>query len=242
MNFQPSQSYPGTKSALATNTFLQRVYLIMSAGLSITGLMSWLFYSLIQDPVNIIKPEYGFLVQSPMIWVISLAPLVFVFLISGLINRINYGMATLLFAVYSLLMGLSLSFIFLVYTTESVASTFFITGGTFGAMALIGMTTKMDLSRMGSFLMMALIGIIIASVVNIFIGSSLMATVISALGVLIFCGLTAYDTQKLMHIGMSVDADSEMGRKAALMGALTLYLDFINLFLFLLRFVGNRRD
>jgi uncharacterized protein len=227
---------------VSVNSFLQRVYFIMAAGLAITGVMAWLFYSMIQHPEYIVKPEFAFLMQSPTIWIITFAPLVFVFLISGLINRISYGLATLLFALYSLVMGISLSFIFLAYTAESVASTFFISGATFGAMAIIGMTTKMDLTRMGSFLMMALIGIIIASIVNIFLGSGLMQMIISGIGVLVFCGLTAYDTQKLMLIGNTIDADSETGRKAAVMGALTLYLDFINLFLFLLRFLGNRRD
>jgi len=244
MNFQSSQPYARPVDKIAINAFLQRVYVIMAAGLGITGLMAWWFFTLIQspDPNMPIKPEYAFLVQSPTIWIISLAPLVFVFLISGLINRISYSFATLLFAAYSLLMGLSLSFIFLVYTTESVASTFFISAGTFGAMALIGITTKADLTKMGSFLMMALIGLIIASLVNLFLQSGMMAMVISGIGVLIFCGLTAYDTQKLMNIGNVIDAESEEGKKAAVMGALTLYLDFINLFLFLLRFLGNRRD
>jgi FtsH-binding integral membrane protein len=244
MNFQTSQTYSRPTDKISVNAFLQRVYVIMAAGLGITGLMAWWFFSLIQNPDGMmpIKPEYVFLVQSPTIWIISLAPLVFVFLISGLINRISYSFATLLFAAYSLLMGLSLSFIFLIYTTESVASTFFITAATFGAMALIGMTTKIDLTRMGSFLMMALIGLIIASLVNLFLQSGMMAMIISGIGVLVFCGLTAYDTQKLMNIGNMIDAESEQGKKAAIMGALTLYLDFINLFLFLLRFLGNRRD
>jgi FtsH-binding integral membrane protein len=244
MNFQSSQPYARPADKVSVNAFLQRVYVIMAAGLGITGLMAWWFFSLIQNPDGMmpIKPEYAFLVQSPTIWIISLAPLAFVFLISGLINRISYSFATLLFAAYSLLMGLSLSFVFLIYTTESVASTFFITAATFGSMALIGMTTKMDLTRMGSFLMMALIGLIIATLVNLFLQSGLMEMIISGIGVLIFCGLTAYDTQKLMNIGNMIDAESEQGKKAAVMGALTLYLDFINLFLFLLRFLGNRRD
>jgi len=239
--FNSSSTY-SPSSAVSVNAFLQRVYFIMAAGLSITGLTAWLFFSLISDPVTLIKPEYAFVVQSPTSWILMFAPLVFVLMISGLIQRVSYGVATLMFAAYSLVMGLSLSFIFLMYTTSSVASTFFISGGTFAAMSLIGLTTKTDLTKLGSFLMMALIGIIIATIVNIFIGSTLMQTAISALGVLIFCGLTAYDTQKLMRIGMELDADSEAAKKGAILGALTLYLDFVNLFLFMLRFLGNRRS
>jgi hypothetical protein len=147
-----------------------------------------------------------------------------------------------LFVVYAILMGMSLSFIFLIYELGSIASTFLITAGMFGAMALLGYTTKTDLTKFGSILIMGLVGIIIASIVNLLIfQSSMMDYVISLLGVLIFTGLTAYDVQKLKRMGSTIDQSSELSRKLTIMGALTLYLDFINLFLFLLRFLGNRR-
>ena len=141
---------------------------------------------------------------------------------------------------FSLLMGISLSSIFAVYTAGSITTTFLITSATFGIMAVLGYTTSTDLTKFGSILMMGLIGIIIAMVVNWFMQSSTLDYIISGLGVLIFTGLTAYDMQKLKRIGMQVDSTSDEGNKYALMGALTLYLDFINLFLFLLRFLGNR--
>lgn len=229
-----------------TNAFLRKVYVIMSAGLSISGLMAWFFYSMIANPGYgagelPVKVEYLNLVQPPMVYLIMFAPVIFVLILSFGINRISYGMATLLFGAYALLNGISLSFIFLVYTPGSVATTFFVTAGMFLAMSLVGLTTKMDLTKIGSYLMMALIGIVIATLVNMFLKSGLMDYIISIIGVVVFAGLTAYDTQKILQIGMGVDAESDAAKKGAIMGALTLYLDFINLFLFLLRFLGNRR-
>jgi FtsH-binding integral membrane protein len=175
-------------------------------------------------------------------WIIMLSPLGLVFWMSMGFNKMSAPTLTLVFMLYSILMGLSLSFIFLAYTSASIAKTFVITSGMFGLMALVGYTTKTDLSKFGSLMMMGLVGIIIASVVNFFLQSSTMDYIISFVGVLVFTGLTAYDVQKLKRIGASAMTQGEGMRKITIMGALTLYLDFINLFLFLLRFFGNRNN
>ncbi|MCZ2356515.1 MAG: Bax inhibitor-1/YccA family protein [Bacteroidia bacterium] len=219
------------------NDFLRMVYFIMSAGLVITGFSAYLFANYMETNAEFMLTVF----TTPLKYVLMFAPLAFVLVLSFGINRMSYSMATLLFGAYAVVMGLSLSFIFLVYTSGSIAATFFTAAGTFGAMAFIGMFTKMDLSKVGSYAMMALIGIIIASIINIWIGSSTLAFIVSILGVLIFCALTAYDTQKIMRMGLSLNPTSDEARKGAIIGALTLYLDFINLFLYLLRFMGNRR-
>jgi FtsH-binding integral membrane protein len=164
-----------------------------------------------------------------------------VFWMSKNITNISSNMAIGLFMLYSALNGLTLSAILLVYTASSIASTFFITAGTFGAMSIYGYFTKKDLTSWGNLLFMALIGLIVASVVNIFWASSTMYWIITYAGVLIFVGLTAYDTQKIKNMSLQLDAESEEGRKGAIMGALALYLDFINLFIMLLRIFGDRR-
>ena len=169
-----------------------------------------------------------------------LAPLGIIFYMSFGIRKMSAAKAQTVFWVFASLMGLSLSWILLIYTGVSVARVFFITSATFGAMSIYGYTTKRDLTKMGSFLMMGLIGIIIASVVNIFMKSTMMYFVISILGVLIFVGLTAYDTQKIKNMYLASDSGEVIGKKAV-MGALTLYLDFINLFIMLLRLFGQRR-
>ncbi|MCB0853057.1 MAG: Bax inhibitor-1/YccA family protein [Bacteroidetes bacterium] len=214
------------------NAFLRQVYTTMSLGLLITGLAAWY---VAQSPALV-----NFFLSGIMMWVVMLAPLGFVIFLSARIHKMSFTAASITFATYSLVNGISLAFIFLVFEMGIIAQTFFITAGTFGAMTLVGMTTKVDLSKFRSVLYMALIGLIIASVVNIFFGSSMMDFRISVAGVLIFCGLTAYDTQKLMQIGMHADPESESTKKVALIGALALYLDFINLFLFLLRIFGSR--
>ena len=173
-------------------------------------------------------------------WLVMLAPLGIVFYMSFGINKMSASKAQTVFWIFAALMGLSLSWILLVYTGKSVARVFFITSATFGAMSLYGYTTKRDLTKLGSFLMMGLIGIIIASLINIFMKSSMMYFVISILGVLIFVGLTAYDTQKIKNMYVESDSGELIGKKAV-MGALTLYLDFINLFIMLLRLFGQRR-
>jgi uncharacterized protein len=174
-------------------------------------------------------------------WVIMLSPLGLVLWMSAGLARLSAANLSLIFIVYSVLMGLSLSFIFLAYTGASIAKTFVIASSMFGLMALVGYTTKTDLSRFGSLMFMGLIGLIIASVINFFMKSSTMDYIISFIGVLVFTGLTAYDVQKLKRLGASNIEQGESMRKATIMGALTLYLDFINLFLFLLRFFGNRK-
>ena len=185
--------------------------------------------------------DYGKAIfNSGLKWVIMLAPLGIVFYMSFGINKMSVAKAQTVFWIFAALMGLSLSWILLVFTGVSVARVFFITSATFGAMSIYGYTTKRDLTKLGSFLMMGLIGIIIASLVNIFLKSPMMYFVISILGVLIFVGLTAYDTQKIKNMYSASDTIEISGKKA-IMGALTLYLDFINLFIMLLRLFGQRR-
>ena len=180
------------------------------------------------------------LYNSGLAWIVMLAPLGVVFYMSFGIAKMSASKAQTVFWIFASLMGLSLSSIFLAYTGTSITRVFFITAGTFGAMSIYGYTTKRDLTKLGSFLMMGLIGIIIASLVNIFMQSPMMYFVISILGVLIFVGLTAYDTQKIKNMYLASDSGELMGKKA-IMGALTLYLDFINLFIMLLRLFGQRR-
>jgi FtsH-binding integral membrane protein len=182
---------------------------------------------------------------NPIIFfVLILAELGMVFALAGMVNRMSAGTATSLFVVYSALNGVTLSFIFLAYTRTSIVSTFFICAGTFVACSIYGWTTKKDLTSWSGFLTMGLIGIIIASLVNMFIRSSAMSMIISYIGVIVFVGLTAYDTQKLKNMALTQPAgvDGAVVRKGAILGALSLYLDFINLFLMLLRIFGTARD
>jgi hypothetical protein len=177
--------------------------------------------------------------MSPLGWIVMLAPLGIVLWMSFGINRISTGTAQILYWVYAVLMGASLSTIFLVYTNASIALTFFATAAAFASLSLYGYTTKRDLSGMGTFLIMGLVGIIVASIVNLFWMNDTFSLAIAAIGVLVFAGLTAYDTQKIKSMYFAVAGTDFIG-KAAVMGALTLYLDFINMFLFLLRFLGSR--
>jgi FtsH-binding integral membrane protein len=174
-------------------------------------------------------------------YIVMFAPLIFVLVMSFSFNKLSSFALLALFVAYSAVMGISLSFIFLAYTAGSITSTFFITAGTFSAMAILGYTTKQDLTKFGYILIMGLIGIIIAMVVNMFLNSEIMDYIISCIGVLIFTGLTAYDVQKLKRIGSGAEYGTESTNKLAIMGALNLYLDFVNLFLFLLRLFGDRR-
>ena len=178
--------------------------------------------------------------HSQLIWVLFLAEIGLVIGLSAAIRKISLSAATLMFVAYAALNGVTFSSLFYVYTMGSLASTFFITAGTFGAMSLVGFFTKADLSSMGKILLMALIGLIIASVVNIFVASSGLEVLMTYLGVLIFVGLTAYDTQKIKQMFLMAPDASEATQKYAVLGALTLYLDFINLFLYLLRVFGRR--
>ena len=211
---------------------MQRVYGYMAAGLALTGLVAYAAAT---------SGFYQAIAATPLIWLVMLAPLGFVLVLSFGIQRMALGTAMLLFWLYAAVMGLSLGGIFLVFTGESIARVFFITGATFGAMSLYGYTTRSDLSRFGSFLMMGLIGIVIASLVNIFVGSNALQFAISIIGVIVFVGLTAYDTQRIKEMYLESDTGEIAGKKAVL-GALALYLDFINLFMMLLQLFGQRRD
>ena len=220
-----------------SKTFLSSVFSWMFMGLLATAGMAWIFADNAYLTSLLIN-ETG---MTMLGWIVMLSPIGFVLLMSFGFQKLSSSALMLLFIAYSVIMGMSLSFIFLAYSLGSIATTFVITAGMFGTMAILGFTTKTDLTKFGSIMIMGLVGIIIASVVNMFLGSAMMDYIISFLGVLIFTGLTAYDVQKLKRIGAQVEAGSESSRKLIVMGALTLYLDFINLFLFLLRFLGNRR-
>ena len=225
--------------------YMLKVYNYMASGILLTGIISLIFFklSVVTDASGTITSLTSIgntLFFSGFKWIVMLAPLGVVFYMSFGINKMSASKAQGTFWVFAALMGLSLSSIFLIYTGASITRVFFITSGTFGAMSIYGYTTKRDLTKFGSFLMMGLIGIIIASVVNMFMKSSMMDFVISILGVLIFVGLTAYDTQKIKNMYQATDTGELMGKKAV-MGALTLYLDFINLFIMLLRLFGQRR-
>jgi FtsH-binding integral membrane protein len=216
--------------------FMLGVYNNMAMGLAVTGIVAYgAFAWAVSDPA-VAQVLYA----SPLRWVIMLAPLAFVFGLSAGVQRMQPGTARLLFLAFAAVMGLSLSSIFIVFTGESIARTFFITAASFGALSLWGYTTRRDLSAWGSFLFMGLIGLIIAMVVNLFLASSALQFAISAIGVLIFAGLTAYDTQRLKHTYDIVAGDVVAAGRASIIGALQLYLDFINLFMFLLQFMGNR--
>lgn len=235
---QGQEQAPQLQAGSLANAFLSRVFTIMTLGLGITGVTAWLFASkVLIDPIHAGTVLSGFGGMALMF-----APLIFVLILSFGINRMNYAVATIVFIAFAVVMGLSMSTIFMIYSMGTIFQVFLIAGGTFATMAVIGATTKIDLTKMGNILFMALIGIIIASVVNIWMGSSALEFGISILGVIIFAGLTAYDTQKMLRIGAQVGVGSEGANKMALMGALSLYLDFINLFLFLLRIFGGGRD
>nr|AOE07819.1 membrane protein [uncultured bacterium] len=214
--------------------FMQKIYLWMTFALTLTGFVA---YRTTQSEFLL---ELIFSSSFGLIGLI-LVELALVFWIMSGIQRMSSNMAIGLFLLYSVLNGMTLSVLLIVFTGASVASTFFITAGMFGAMSIYGYTTKQDLSSWGNLLFMALIGLILASVVNIFLQSSGLYWLISYIGVLVFVGLTAYDTQKIKQLAAQVIVQSEVGRKVAILGALTLYLDFINMFIFMLRILGNRR-
>ena len=238
-DYQARGQHMGTQAGAAIDeglrSYMLRVYNLMALGLAITGVAAYGTYVMAAGNQAFAQMLYA----SPLRWVVMLAPLALVFFLSFRINKMSVSAAQTTFWIYSALMGLSLSSIFLVFTGQSIVQTFFITAASFGALSLWGYTTKRDLSGMGSFLFMGLIGIIIAMVVNIFLASSALQFAISAIGVLVFAGLTAYDTQQIKEMYYEGDGATVAGRKA-IMGALRLYLDFINLFLFMLQFLGNR--
>lgn len=213
---------------------MNKVYATMSVGMLLTGAVAWA----VGTNEAMMAAIYG----TALKWVVIFAPLALVFAFGAIINRISAAAAQLFFYVYASLMGLSLASIFAIYTGTSIAQTFLVTAIAFAGLSLYGYTTKRDLSGFGTFLMMGLIGIVVASIVNIFLGSGALAFAISVIGVLIFAGLTAFDTQSIKneYIQHAQMGDSEWLGKSAIMGALRLYLDFINMFMFLLQFLGNR--
>ena len=213
-------------------SYMLRIYNYMATGLGLTGLTAY-FVAITPSLFNAI---YG----TPLYWIVALAPLGFVFYLSARLHKISFSTAQTVFWIFSGVMGLSMAYIFIAFTGASIARVFFITAGTFAGMRLYGYTTKKDLSGWGSFLFMGLIGIIIASIVNIFLKSPMLYYVISWIGVLVFVGLTAYDTQRIKEMYYASDHPEISGKKA-IMGALKLYLDFINLFIMLLHIFGQRR-
>lgn len=233
------QPYPVMESTTTVSevqsSFVLKVYNWMTMGLALTALVAL--------AIEVVLPGIRWIMlENPIIFYgLLILELAIVWGLSAAISKIPSVLAILIFLAYAALNGVTFSILFLIYTSGSIAYTFFITAAMFGATSVFGFITKMDLSRFGGILMMALFGLIIASVVNIFVGSSPLDWIISIAGVFIFVGLTAYDTQKIKNMSVGIDSSSEEGGKASIMGALTLYLDFINLFLFLLRILGRRR-
>lgn len=225
------------------NAFMRGIYSWMSLGLLATAAVAWVTLSVpaVMNLVLAQNPETGAVGPTMLFWAALIGEVGLVFYLSARISKLSASSATGLFMAYSALNGLTLSVILIAYTAASIFQTFLVTAGMFGAMSLYGLTTRRDLTGMGAFMMMGLFGIIIASVVNFFMASSALNFAISVIGVFIFAGLTAYDSQKLKDMGEYIPADDETAvRRGTIMGALTLYLDFINMFIFLLRLMGNR--
>ena len=238
--------------------YMLRVYNYMAVGIALTGVVAYLLFTMTVtgDPSAAARSATGqalalrsgsyltplgySLFVSPLKYVVMLAPLGFVLLFAGVVYRVSVGTAQMLFWAFAALMGVSLSSIFLVYTGQSITQVFFVTAAAFGALSLYGYTTKKDLSGWGTFLFMGVIGIVLASIVNLFIGSDALRFAISVIGVLVFAGLTAYDTQQIKDNYYAVMGDAVAMSKSAIMGALNLYLDFINMFISLLQLFGNR--
>ncbi|MEM7471565.1 MAG: Bax inhibitor-1/YccA family protein [Pseudomonadota bacterium] len=221
---------------------MNKVYGTMSVGMLITALAAWAISGLATTADGGLTPLGSALYSSPLRWVIMFAPLIFVFGFGAMINRMSAATAQLVFYAFAATMGVSISWIFLVFTGFSIIQVFLVTAIAFAGLSMYGYTTKKDISGWGSFLIMGVIGLIVASIINIFIGSPAIMFAVSILGVLIFAGLTAYDTQKIKndYIQMAHMGDTEWLGKSAIMGALSLYLDFINMFMFLLQLMGNR--
>lgn len=235
---QRYQSQYGAQSRAQTAEFdeglrayMLKVYNYMTSGVLLTGIVALL----VGNSPTMLNAIYG----SGLQWIVMLAPLAFILVLSFGVNKLSSGALQMIFWAFAATMGLSISWIFAAYTGTSIARTFFITAATFGALSLYGYTTKKSLSGMGTFLFMGLIGLIIASVVNIFLASSMLQFITSVAGVLIFAGLTAYDTQRIKETYYMMST-GEAVAKGAIMGAVSLYLDFVNLFMYLLQFLGNR--
>jgi FtsH-binding integral membrane protein len=243
-----STGYAGTRTAAideGLRAHMNKVYGTMSVGLGITGAAAWAISGLAVtevDGVQMLTPLGNAIYNSPLKWVIMFAPLIFVFGFAAMVNRMSAAAAQLVFYTFATVMGLSLSSIFLVYTSMSIAQVFFVTAIAFAGLSLWGYTTKKDISGWGSFLIMGVIGLIVASIVNIFLGSPAIMFAVSVLGVLIFAGLTAYDTQRIKseYVAHAAHGDTEWLGKAAIMGSLSLYLNFINMFIMLLQLFGQR--
>ena len=232
-NFSTSTSQAMTQERVSA--LFKNMYMQMASALALTGVTAFV----LSESASFMT----YLIYNPWLWwVCMLAEVGVVLFLSARVMKMSTNMATLMFVLYSMLTGVTLSTIFLVYQMETIATTFFVTAGTFFAMSLVGYFTKTDLTKMGSMLRMLLIGLIIATVVNIFVASSALYWITTYVGIIIFVGLIAYDTQKIKEIFYKHGSVDESGYKLALMGALTLYLDFINLFLYLLRFFGASRD
>jgi len=228
-----------TQSSSNVRSFMSNVFSWMFLALIVTSVAAWWFASDL-TLLRMLVTEEG--KMSILGWVVILAPLGFVLLMSFAFNRLSYTTLIILFITYAALVGISMSFILLAYTLSSVFLTFAITAGMFGTMAVVGYTTKTDLTSFGKIMMMGLVGIIIATIVNMFMQSTMLHYIISYVGVAVFTGLTAYDVQKLKMIGEGTTYGEENTKKLSILGALTLYLDFINLFLMLLRLFGDRRN
>lgn len=240
-NLAPEQQFQQTVVANPDDVraFLGKVFTYMTLALAISGGVAYWFghdMSLLSRLVDFTTGK-----MTILGWVVMLAPLALVFVMGGMVNKLSGSALLTVFVAYSALTGASLAFIFLAYTATSIATVFFVTAAVFGLMAVAGYTTKTDLTKLGSILFIGLIGIVIAGLVNMFMHSDTMGYVISVLSVIIFTGLTAYDMQRLKNLGGTVVGGTEMAQKMALMGALSLYLDFLNLFLALLRLFGNRK-
>ena len=221
--------------------YMNKVYGLMAVAMLVTAGAAWAIAGLAMNPDGTLTALGAAIYTSPLRWVIMFAPLLVAFGFGAALNRLSVPAATTLFYFFAVLMGLSISWIFAAYTSVSIVQTFLVTAIAFAGLSLYGYTTKRDLSGMGTFLMMGLIGLIVASIVNIFLKSSAMQFAISAIGVLIFAGLTAFDTQNIKNTYLQLaNSDRDFLGKAAIMGALQLYLDFLNLFMFLLQFMGNR--
>ncbi len=237
MEFIRPKVQPQVQTQAMVNSFIQSVYNWMAIGLALTGFVAYA----VANSETMLSLIFG---NRAVFFGLIIGELALVWILSARIGSMTSSTATAMFIGYAVLNGLTMAVIFLAYTMSSIASTFFICALTFAACSVFGMVTKRDLTSMGSFMMMGLIGIIIASLVNLFIQSSAMTMIISYIGVIVFVGLTAYDTQKIKEMAMTQPYDLEAGvaRKGAIIGALNLYLDFINLFLMLLRIFGGSRD
>ena len=256
-----AQAGTGVRTDVAVDeglrAYMLRVYNYMAAGIALTGVVAYIIftYSVTSDPAlaanaggRVVALHRGMylttfgqtLFATPLMWVVALAPLGFVFFLSWRIYKMSVGTAQIMFWLFAAVMGASLSSIFLRYTAQSITQVFFVTAAAFGSLSLYGYTTKKDLSGWGSFLIMGLFGVIIASLVNLFLQSGALQFAISVIGVLVFAGLTAYDTQRIKDGYFEVMGDATATAKGAIMGALNLYLDFINMFVMMLQLFGNR--